>query len=195
MHCTVKKTLQIVLATGNDVLVQLKGNQPKLLATLSEWARGAAASTEHQATQIGQRNRIESRHTTVWMIPAGVLDQDWSGVCCLIRVQRNTQLFDTTLQNWRERTETAWAISTRRLAAEAAAQAIRGHWLIENALHHVRDVALVEDASRIRKQPGVFAQLRTWALNLLRGAGYENIKAARQTLGWSPEALLRLCSG
>lgn len=33
------------------------------------------------------------------------------------------------------------------------------------------------------------------ALNLLRGASYKNIKAAGLTLGWSPEALLRLCSG
>lgn len=171
MHCTVKKTLQIALATGNDVLVQLKDNQPKLRATLSAWADREAPSSEHQATQLGQRNRIERRRTTVWTIPAGVLDHDWSGVRCLIRVQRQTQLFDTGLQNWRERSDTSWAISTRRVTAEDAAQAIRDHWLIENALHHVRDVALGEDASRIRKQPGVFAQLRTWALNLLRVAG------------------------
>ena len=61
------------------------------------------------------------------------------------------------------------------------------------ALHYVRDVALAEDASRIRKTPGVFAQLRTCALNLLRQAGHDNIKAARQTTGWSEQALLHLC--
>lgn len=69
---------------------------------------------------------------------------------------------------------------------------MRNHWSIENALHHVRDVAMGEDASRIRAQPGVFSQLRTCALNLLRQAGHHNIKAARQTLAWSEQALLRL---
>lgn len=51
---------------------------------------------------------------------------------------------------------------------------------------------MAEDASRIRREPGVFAQLRTWALNLLRKAGHDNIKAARQILGWSEQALLEL---
>jgi hypothetical protein len=49
-----------------------------------------------------------------------------------------------------------------------------------------------EDASRIRRQPGVFAQLRTWSLNLLRQAGHHNISAARQILAWSEHALLNL---
>jgi hypothetical protein len=51
---------------------------------------------------------------------------------------------------------------------------------------------MVEDASRIRTQPGVFAQLRTVALNLLRQAGHDNIKAARQIVGWSERVLLLL---
>jgi hypothetical protein len=48
----------------------------------------------------------------------------------------------------------------------APAEAIRGHWGIENRLHYVLDTALGEDAIRIRKNPGVFAHLRHFALNL-----------------------------
>jgi hypothetical protein len=51
----------------------------------------------------------------------------------------------------------------------------------------VRDVTPGEDANRIRHQPGVFAQLRIWVLNLLRQAGHDNIKAARQVVDWSAE--------
>jgi len=98
-----------------------------------------------------------------------------------------------TLPNKAVRSETAWYVCTRHLRAPAAADAIRDHWLVENALHHVRDVTFAEDASRIRRQPGVFAQLRTWAFNLLRHAGHDNIKAARQTFGWAPDLLLNLC--
>jgi hypothetical protein len=47
------------------------------------------------------------------------------------------------------------------------AKALRGHWGIETRLHDVLATALGEDASRIRKNPGVFAHLRPFALNRL----------------------------
>ena len=34
--------------------------------------------------------------------------------------------------------------------------------------HHVRDVTLREDTSRIRKNPGIFARIRSFAYNILR---------------------------
>ena len=46
--------------------------------------------------------------------------------------------------------------------------AIRKHWGIENKLHYTRDVTLREDASRIRRNPGIFARLRSFAYNILR---------------------------
>ncbi|MDB5773084.1 MAG: hypothetical protein JWM42_3458 [Burkholderia sp.] len=59
---------------------------------------------------------------------------------------------------------------------------------LENSLHPVRDVALREDASQIREQPGIFARLRSWALNLIRISGAQHIYATRQTLGWDAQA-------
>ena len=56
----------------------------------------------------------------------------------------------------------------RPIGAEQVAAAIRGHWGIENRSHYVRDVTLCEDASRIRKNPGVFARIRSFAYNILR---------------------------
>mgnify|MGYP001595591578 CR=1 FL=1 len=54
----------------------------------------------------------------------------------------------------------------------------RGHWSIENALHHVRDVSLGEDASRIRtgSGPQVMASLRNLTISLLRLAGTDGGK-------------------
>jgi predicted transposase YbfD/YdcC len=63
---------------------------------------------------------------------------------------------------------------------------------VENRLHYVRDVTFGEDASRIRTRPGVFAQLRSCTLNLLRQAGHTSIKGARQIVGWSERELLTL---
>ena len=56
---------------------------------------------------------------------------------------------------------------------------VRGHWRIENGSHYVRDATFAEDASRIRKNPDIAARLRSFAYNLLRANGNENIKNAR----------------
>ena len=193
MRCTVKKTLHLALASGSDVLVQVKGNQPTLLHDIMTLAAEAQPQSSHHEDQLGQRNRIETRCTSVWPVTAGRLDAEWSPIRCLIRLHRHTEVFNTGSAAWQPRSEIAWYVCTRALSARQAHQAVRDHWLIENALHHVRDVALGEDASRIRRQPGVFAQLRTCALNLLRQAGHDNILAARQIIGWSEQALLQLC--
>ncbi|MFY9832153.1 MAG: hypothetical protein WAK66_05485, partial [Methylocystis sp.] len=52
-------------------------------------------------------------------------------------------------------------------------------WRIENGSHYVRDATYAEDASRIRKNPDIAARLRSFAYNLLRANGNENIKNAR----------------
>lgn len=57
----------------------------------------------------------------------------------------------------------------------------RGHWSIENRLHHVRDVTFDEDRSQVRKRgaPHLMASLRNLAIGLLRLAGAQtNIAAA-----------------
>jgi len=50
---------------------------------------------------------------------------------------------------------------------------------IENGSHYVRDTAFAEDASRIRKNPDIVARLRSFAYNLIRAQGCDNIRNAR----------------
>ncbi len=45
--------------------------------------------------------------------------------------------------------------------------------------HHSRDVTFREDASRIRKNPGVFARLRSFAHNILKSNQTETIPQDR----------------
>lgn len=56
----------------------------------------------------------------------------------------------------------------------------RGHGTIENRSHHVRDMSLGEDASRIRKGSGpeVMAAVRHVAVGFLRSTGASNIAEA-----------------
>ncbi len=61
---------------------------------------------------------------------------------------------------------------------------------IENRNHHVRDRSLGEDASRIRRRPGLVARLRSFALNILRAHGVGNVSEALYTNALSIDRLL-----
>ena len=71
----------------------------------------------------------------------------------------------------------------------------RGHWGIENGLHHVRDVTLGEDACRVRSgnAPQLLAAARNLALGLLRPMGFPSIAAATRRVVMHPiEGLRRI---
>lgn len=177
MRFTAKKTVEIVLAQGNDLLVQVKGNQPTLALTLREATTASPAWSTHCTHDVGQHNRIERRVTKVWPFPSERFDPEsaWRFGKTLIEVTRDTHVFNTRSQSWLPRQEISLYFCTRALTAAEASRAVRGHWGIENRLHHVRDRTLREDASRIRHKAACFARLRTWALNLLRFNGAINI--------------------
>jgi predicted transposase YbfD/YdcC len=61
----------------------------------------------------------------------------------------------------------------------------RGHWTIENSVHHVRDVTMGEDANQMRvgNAPQVLAALRNAVLNVIRSKGWINIADALRHYG------------
>lgn len=70
----------------------------------------------------------------------------------------------------------------------------RGHWAIENRLHHVRDMAYDEDRCRARKghTPRTLACLRNFAISLLRLFCVANIKAALRGLAAQADTVLEM---
>lgn len=126
----------------------------------------------HQA-----HGRQEQRHVAVYRPPSYWLPPDWQDkVACLIKVERRCQ--HRRAGQLRTSVETAWWISTVMLPAAVLQLLIRGHWQIENQLHHVRDMALQEDACRTRTQPGKLACLRSMVLNCLRAHRVPSIARA-----------------
>lgn len=121
--------------------------------------------------------RMETRRVRVYDT-AETLDGNpgWSSrIACVARVDRDTLVFNTRKRRWDKRTETAYYVASRPFKAKRMAEMIRGHWGIENANNYVRDVTLGEDRSRIRKNPGILARLRSFALNIMRHEGVENV--------------------
>ncbi len=174
LHCQ-EKTLRTVKQTGNDVIVQVKANQKTLLQDSQTISETAIPDDVYQEPITKTRNRIESRKTEVFISPAFTHNEKWDLAEALIKVERNRQVFDTKSKTWKNSDETSFYISTTVLSAPEFCQAIRNHQGIENRNHHVRDVTMKEDKSRIRTNPHIFAKLRSFAINILRKNNVTNV--------------------
>jgi len=95
--------------------------------------------------------------------------------------------------------EFRYYITSMESNAKKIAEAVRGHWGIENSLHWVLDIAFREDECRIRKDhaPANFAVLRHIALNLLRqeNSKRRSIKTKRLRAGWDMDYLGKILEG
>jgi predicted transposase YbfD/YdcC len=73
-------------------------------------------------------------------------------------------------------------LTSLRTTPEALLQLVRDRWSIEG-WHWIRDTQLHEDTHRYRGNgAGAMATLRTAALNLIRLAGFQSIRAGMQAV-------------
>jgi len=167
LHCQ-KKTFEAAAQAQAQALVQLKDNQP----TLVQMVETACASQQPISSDTARntaRNRYETRTVEVFGATHAVAGTEWQPLIeTIVRVKRKV---------WHRNAKTGLLSGTSELAyylvnfaapACHAAAAIRGHWHVENKLHYTRDVTFLEDQSRIRRNPGVFARIRSFGYNILR---------------------------
>ena len=123
---------------------------------------------------------------------------DFPYVGQVFRIRRTTTDPEGNVVKGRESTqETVYGVTSLAAGNTTPEQILtynRGHWGIENRLHHVRDVTYDEDRSQVRRarRPHAMATLRNVAISLLRLAGADNIAAATRHLGRQAERPLRL---
>ncbi len=145
---------------------------------VGDGGEGAAADS---SPGDGCRNRWESRELSVFPAKAWFRGAPWEKLIeTVLRLERTVCRRDPKTGLCATTTETVfWVSCAQGVAPERWNEWIRGHWRIENGSHYVRDVAFAEDASRIRKNPDIAARLRSFAYNLIRASGADNIKNAR----------------
>lgn len=146
---------------------------------LRQLAEAATVQDQFRSCDNG-RGRQEIRFVETFDIGDRLADTDWHGsVNTAIRVTRDRLVRNTKTGMWDASSEVAYYVtSTGDLTAEQIAHAIRRHWGIENRNHYVRDVTLNEDSSRIRKNPGIMARIKSFALNILRTNNTKNVAQA-----------------
>lgn len=188
---------QITAAKGHYVL-QVKDNQPMLLGKVKallaeavlESLKGWRGSLHKDID--GGHGRIETR--TVWLtsevehLGKELLDI-WPGLKSIAAIERVREVIG-------KGTSTEWSyyiLSDGECDAERAGAIIRGHWGIENGLHHVLDVTFNEDQSRVRKGHAAenLSRLRRLTANLIRqNPSRKSIRLQRKKCSWTDKYLL-----
>ena len=98
----------------------------------------------------------------------------------------------TGLRGNKKSEETLYYISSKVLPSKKFAAKIRGHWLIENQVHWVKDVIFNEDKSKIRELQAArnLSLLYTIIMNVYRSFGFDSIKQGIYWLGNNWEKIL-----
>ena len=187
---------------GGDYLFLVKGNQPQLLEELrvlfapllpvKRAGEGILPLPEQHAQTEGKAHgRIEIRSIRVSSELKGY--SDWPGLEQVFEIRRRWQYKG----QWHESVRYGVTSLPAMIAIpERLLTLKRGHWIIENGLHYVKDVIMGEDKSTIHADngPKIMAALRNTALSLLRHAGYSTIAARMRYNSPHPQAALEILS-
>lgn len=162
MRCTAKKTTELIIEGGNDYVITVKGNQPRLLAQLKT-ASELQLPYERVVDIEKIRGRTTCRIVNVFADLSGI-DIDWLGVKSFIQVER------IGIRSGKQYLQTNYYISSLLTRATVFADGIRQHWGIENRLHWVKDVVFGEDAAPFRNYNAAtnWSIIRTIAINIAR---------------------------
>ena len=189
---------QIVEAKGHFVL-QVKDNQPTLHAKVQAIFNEAILDdlvgwkgSQCKDVDAGH-GRIETRQVWVtsevkWL--GAELRALWPGIKAVAAVERTREVKGKEPKVSVERHY--YILSNARCTAERVGQIIRGHWAIENSLHHVLDVSFNEDQSRVRDGHGAenLSRLRRLTANLLQlNKSKRSIRGQRKNCAWSEKYL------
>jgi predicted transposase YbfD/YdcC len=203
MGCQSDIAAQIV-ELGGDYLLATKDNQKTAHAEIELYFDGAPDSELDVLTEADKgHGRIETRrhmvsHNVGWMSGSRRYPDEprFQGLCAIAMVETRIETpADPSAGSGGTQVsiDRRCYISSRKLTAQAFADAARSHWAIENGLHWVLDVIFKEDQSRLRRGHGAqnMALVRHLALNLIRAMpGKNSIKGKRKLATWDEGYLL-----
>jgi predicted transposase YbfD/YdcC len=193
---TQRAIAQTIRAQGGHYLMVVKQNQPELWDALTLWFTDpppdapAPVAGDGVTTYAKGHGRLEIRHLDRSAALNGYLG--WPAVGQVLR--RTCQRVGLGTGELGE--ETSYAVTSLDATATAAQlEALwRGHWTIENRVHHVRDRTFGEDGCQVwhGSGPQVLAALRNVVLSLRRSQGWTNVADALRHYGASASRALHL---
>lgn len=182
IHCCRETCHETVENAGGHYLVGVKENQKALLRRIQAVFESGEEADRHRCTEKGHGRR-ETRAVTTAAVDKSL---GLPNARTAIRVHRRRETVREGKVVGSEE-ETAFAVTSlpvQSLSAEKAAHLVRGHWGIENRLHHVKDASLLEDRCRANNGLGrILAALRSIAVLVLRNLPTTTVVAMRRLAG------------
>lgn len=142
---TQKDTIKIIAGQKGDYVGGLKGNQSGLLEAVSsrftdkKKASIAAKGTDYYETVEKSHNQVERRR--YYRLPANCGKDEWEKLKSFVCYEKHTQ----DIVTGKETHECRFYISSLS-DIQLIAEAIRGHWSVENKLHWHLDYSFSEDS-------------------------------------------------
>lgn len=187
MPSTPKKTLWLIVESGNDYLVTIKGNQGRLHRQVEAIATYRQPQQPSFIVQQQQHGRQEHRQVSVFSA-TGIDIQRWPGAKTVLCVERKRCC------RGKCSTHRAYYLSSVATTARAWMEMVRGHWSIENRLHWPKDVVLQEDTT-YGGDPNALLNasvFRSITINLLRLNGFDSLTSALRQMANQVERIFRL---
>ncbi|QDV78345.1 ISAs1 family transposase [Botrimarina mediterranea] len=196
MGCQKEIAEKIVKEKGDYVLA-LKGNHEKLhVAVIEHFVALHERSLEgtdcrRRQTQGRGHGRVERREYYQTPLPDSIkpLAAGWKGLKTI------GQVVSITERDGKETSEVRYYLSSLSPGVKRFAEAVRGHWAIENSLHWVLDVTFREDESRSRDRRLAenLAALRRLAIGLLKQhPSKHSLKSKQRIAGWNVDFLTQV---
>lgn len=171
-----KKTLQIAKLNNNEVVVQVKANQPLLLEQCEDIERFIKPKEIYKSDSTKSHGRIEQRTVSIFTDIDIIEDPEWREyIGSVILINRHRETFNTISKKWVPSHEKSHYICTTVLTAIQSHDVIKNHWLIESN-NYIRDVCLKEDECKTKTGAAIWARMRSLVLNILRKNKIKSIK-------------------
>ena len=155
------------------VMTAVKDNRPELLRDLAgiDWELPEVRATEHRSSDKGH-GRIEKRSCRVFDLSAHRDQARLPHRQVAFRIERERRTVKTDKVE-HETVHGLTSLPPEQATADLVLALVRGHWSIENRLHHVRDVSYDEDRCRVRSAhlPRNLACLTNLAISIVRLQG------------------------
>jgi predicted transposase YbfD/YdcC len=192
-----KEIARQIRAGHADYLLALKGNQQQMYEAVQD------CFIEHQEDDFARvvcrcyttsehaHGRDEERHYYQMKAPSDLRGrEEW------VDLRTIGMAINRTEYNGKMTDEVRFYLSSLPLGVKRFAEAVRGHWHVENSLHWTLDVTFDEDQSRVSKDHGAqnLGLLRRIALSLLKRyrGDKRSVRQRRLRAGWNPDYLLKI---
>lgn len=186
---------QIVDGKG-DYVLSLKGNQGNIYKDAEDWVLkqmendfADVAARKHEVTEKSHGREVTYWYTQV-PVPASLRGREqWAKLKTIGVAVRHSREGD------KDTYDTRYYLSSLRMGVKRFADAVRGHWAIENTLHWCLDVTFREDESRLRDRIAGdnVAWLKRFAISLLKQVdNKESVAMRRRMAGWNTDFLAQV---